>query len=366
MEHNSNRLKETQREKWIDILRIILTILVVVGHSGNYSITTAFGGVDYGKMLDDAGILDTTIHRGFQVIVKWIYSFHMPVFIALSGILFEKELQKKKYASLLNLVIIKGKRLLIPCFCVWIFWNIPIKLISNYYMGVSAVGIFAQIILCRNVYLWFLEALFFSFIICFLINKYLKSDIEQLILLLLLCMTGIYGEKKLYYFIPLGNPFKYSIWLWVGMRWWKIQGYMEIKKIWKGIFAFGAVVLETILFFAARYGYISHTIILNTTINPFLMFITLVYLSKWIEKRIMETRFATITDIISPFSFGVYLYSDPVNYIILFVLFGRFLPTWFGNELFSLGIILARIIIPAWIAINITKIIKKYNIMYLS
>ncbi len=98
------------------------------------------GGAKY----NDYGILSI----GMSAAVN---TFHMPVFIALSGSLFA--LGKKLEAG--TFIIKKAKRLLIPFFVVWLCWNMPIKYLTGYYNGISMGRAFAQMIFPSCVYLWY-------------------------------------------------------------------------------------------------------------------------------------------------------------------------------------------------------------------
>ena len=79
-----------KRFEWIDILKGIGIILVVVGHS-NFSFAKA-----------------TTA----MFIQKYIYSFHMPLFFFVSGYLFVKD----KYSNFKRFLRVKTKTLMIPYF----------------------------------------------------------------------------------------------------------------------------------------------------------------------------------------------------------------------------------------------------------
>ena len=116
-----------------DLLRIILVVLVVIGHGTYYDIITKFGGINYGILMSDASISDTMFHKITSIITSFIYTFHMPVFIALSGSLFSL----KKNINIKKNIEKKAKRLLIPFIVVWLFWNLPVKYFSGYYHGVS-------------------------------------------------------------------------------------------------------------------------------------------------------------------------------------------------------------------------------------
>lgn len=80
--------RQTDRQTCYDVLRTILVILVVIGHATYYDIITPFGGIQYGMLMKESGIQDTAFHVLMSEITNFIYTFHMPAFIALSGSLF--------------------------------------------------------------------------------------------------------------------------------------------------------------------------------------------------------------------------------------------------------------------------------------
>ena len=87
-------------------------MLVVIGHATYYDIITPFGGIHYGMIMTELGIQDTCFHVLASELTNFIYTFHMPVFIALSGSLFAIGKRVKADAFLKK----KAKRLLIPFF----------------------------------------------------------------------------------------------------------------------------------------------------------------------------------------------------------------------------------------------------------
>ena len=137
------------RQTCYDVLRILLVILVVIGHATYYDIITPFGGIQYGMLMKESGIQDTAFHVLMSEITNFIYTFHMPAFIALSGSLFA--LGKK--IGFKDFIIKKAKRLMIPFFIVWLLWNIPIKYMTEYYSGVTAYQVFEQMLFPSCVYL---------------------------------------------------------------------------------------------------------------------------------------------------------------------------------------------------------------------
>ena len=69
-----------------DLLRVILTLLVIIAHCTYFKIISPYGGCDYTMFtLPKMSIL----YRLFLRITGLIYTFHMPLYMALSGALFK-------------------------------------------------------------------------------------------------------------------------------------------------------------------------------------------------------------------------------------------------------------------------------------
>lgn len=82
-----NISNNSQRSKSIDILKGIAIFLVVLGHAIQYG-----NGIDY---LSNQNFFD-------NLIFKIIYSFHMPLFMLISGYLFYYSISKKNIKELLK------------------------------------------------------------------------------------------------------------------------------------------------------------------------------------------------------------------------------------------------------------------------
>lgn len=95
---------------------------MVIGHATYLDIKTPFGSIYYATLMQENGVDTSWFYKYANALTGFIYSFHMPVFIALSGCLFAL----KRY-DLRSLVSKKFKRLLIPFFVVWLARNLPIK-----------------------------------------------------------------------------------------------------------------------------------------------------------------------------------------------------------------------------------------------
>ena len=103
---------DNKKNKEIELLRFFATILVVLGHSGFYIITTSVSsmGCDWTKYILDETIIYKIIGFGTRI----IYSCHMQLFILISGMVFQICLNGGKYKTVLGLLKNKIPRLIIP------------------------------------------------------------------------------------------------------------------------------------------------------------------------------------------------------------------------------------------------------------
>lgn len=356
--------KTSSRVFCYDILRIILVVLVIIGHASYYNITTYFGGIKYSTLMNSANISDTIIHKMTLLLSNWIYTFHMPVFIALSGSV--NALNKNRGISTPDFIKKKSLRLLVPFLLIWICWNIPIKYISGYYDGIPIPKILLQIVFPKAVYLWYLEALFFISIICFLLGKLSKK--AEFIIVILLWGVGIIVFKKYTMYHILGDPLYYLIWYYLGENIDTLIAGVKRIKMWNAfgmLFFLGVDFILFILqgFFTNKHvaiQYISE--VSNVFLLPFLMFIILNWVARSV--RVSEKMKNAIVKT-SAFSFGLYLYSDPLNYLIMFIAYSIFGINAFGTESFAMFIYILRIIIPSVISIAIVKVLMKMHLKLL-
>lgn len=106
-------------------VRIIVTLMVVVGHCKNLSLTLANGVVN--DPYESCGLVVPVI---MEEIRNLIYSFHMPLFVVLSGAVFMLTFHQKKTGEWL---IGRAKRLLIPYIGCAAFLLFPVRVLTGYY-----------------------------------------------------------------------------------------------------------------------------------------------------------------------------------------------------------------------------------------
>ncbi|HGY9734265.1 TPA: acyltransferase family protein, partial [Streptococcus pneumoniae] len=121
--------------KEYDILKIMAIILVVLSHSAYYKISSNYGGMDYQQYLNSHSAF--TLYKILGKFMEIIYYFHMPLFMAISGVFFSIQIKKDRWNKIEKLLTSKFKRLILPFFVFTLLYSLPLKYISNYYNGVS-------------------------------------------------------------------------------------------------------------------------------------------------------------------------------------------------------------------------------------
>lgn len=150
-------MNEKPRNVFLDIVKAFAIICVVLGHCIQYG-----SGNTY---LTESSFFN-------NVLFKVIYSFHMPLFMIVSGYLFAYSVNKKTYTEL---IASKVNTLLIPI----VFWSlIPfgisiLKQINNEHQYIYWCGKYINILLHN---LWFLWAIFWCSVIVTLVKKIFKDS----------------------------------------------------------------------------------------------------------------------------------------------------------------------------------------------
>ncbi len=160
---------ENKRIIWIDDCKTLTMLLVIIGHCTYYKLVTPYGGINYFDGVDTVDYSFTWTM--LAAMVRFIYTFHMPLFMMLGGACFSLSLMK--YTSLGMLVKVKAKRLLIPFLYTTILLVLPLKYIGGYYMDSIDVFkdmILGQLLVMGNTHLWFVFSLFWIFLIYYILH----------------------------------------------------------------------------------------------------------------------------------------------------------------------------------------------------
>lgn len=287
-----------ERSKYLDILKGIAVILVVVGHS-----------IQFGSGQD---FLKNALYWNNSVF-SFIYSFHMSLFMLISGYLFWGTVDR--YTTK-QIIINKAKRLIVPIF----IWNGLFRSLTYLYhfRDKSFCYFLKDWFRTSFTELWFFWAIFYFIIIILIVNNLFRDNIFVYIGLyfILLLIDNSYMGKFHYknYFIPFSLAYlfhKYSI-----------QNKFKDKK--KMIFISLINIISFVILYYFKDVFIINNRVLNNFIGSFhdiilsivgsISLISLVYCVINVEKN---NFIINILVKIGTESMGIYIIHGYFNQLIL-------------------------------------------------
>lgn len=158
------RIQNQNRIQWLDVLKCLTMLLVVVGHASKGDTPDTYR--------------------------YYIYSFHMPLFFIISGMTFYLQCQKREF-TFKTLAQNKAKGLVWPYFALSFltipFWFINYRVIGyrDQSLGNLIYGIFyshQHHVLSPSNAMWFCVTLFLTLLVFWLINKWVDGSESKLIL----------------------------------------------------------------------------------------------------------------------------------------------------------------------------------------
>lgn len=191
------------KSKHYDMIKVFATILVVVAHA-----TRMYSGKGVFKPVVDA--------VGLKIITEIIYSFHMPLYMCVSGMVYGYCIDTlNKYSDTIGFVKNKAIRLLIPYYAFGVFYVAPVMIILNLTNESYVSYCVNDIILGLNSrHLWFVFALFIIFVICAMAKTIIQKVNPLIILPILVIVSYISGFLPGYF--ALNNVFYYLLFFYLG------------------------------------------------------------------------------------------------------------------------------------------------------
>ncbi len=341
-----------------------MTILVVIGHSTYYSIVTEYGGVDYAGMMRANGVNDAVVHKMLSVVTGAIYSFHMPLFMALSGALFSRN----KKRDFLPFVKSKAQRLLLPFVVVASFVSVPLKYLAGYWDGSGNIfrDVFVgQYLIQGNTHLWFLVTLFCEFVIFYFVKKYCIGRKSKCLVLLLLFVLNVAAVKI--NIILLRNVLSFSVWFYAGFLFEEIRNNFNGKISAVKFLSLSA--LWAAMFLSARY--IQHDALSAQMLHIILsLLITLSGILSCYSFCVLlnNTRTSTSKPVrfLCDYSLGIYLYSDTFNYNILYIFVSLFTVQVLSQNVCALLLYVLRICVTFSLAVFMTWFLRKMRFKFIA
>lgn len=309
---------ENRKIEEYDVMRVILTFLVVVGHSAYLNMPFGYGGVDYTSVDCLGNVLTTNFYFYLYKLIGIIYFFHMPAFFFLSGSVFCIGMTNNKYFNLEMLVKNKIKRLIFPAVVAGVFWMVPLKYIGHGYSDSKNLpyAMFNGIILGQGTgHLWYLYTLFWIFLLAYLIIKYVIKDNKLGIIILLLMLGSLYSVIDIYF--PGGNNISYYLEFF-------LCGYFfeeNRKKIFSNekryIFVFALALIIAVCSFHYTGTSITTGKIIQDWEKTFGIIACTVILYIGSHYCVFLLKKNTMYKFLKKHCMNVYLLHDPLNYIIL-------------------------------------------------
>lgn len=339
-------------------LKVIAILLVVFSHSTYYSIMTKYGGINYEQWLLNDNIIN--LYKIMDKFREVIYYFHMPLFMAISGAFFQMQVQKKRWKDLSSLLYAKFKRLMFPFIIFTLFYTIPVKYISNYFVKINLMdAIMGQLFLLGNSHLWYLYALFIIFVVAYFV-LYDQSEGWILFILFLLHLisykiefTLIKAPLQFLFYFAMGFMFESQREVYIK--------FLNSKRKFSGFLVITFVVLVLFNFVIKKYSILFSKLILEIlAINGSLLTYNIsYYLSE--NTKLMNTK---IYQLILVNGLGIYIFSDTLNYLILHLVYnigGSFMFTSYGIILMIIIRFLGTLFLGIGLTITFKKLFPKYE-----
>lgn len=310
-----------------DILRVCTIFLVVFGHS-DFLYSHKFSVCNSIPETLQAYVID------YSSIRPWIYSFHMPLFMLLSGALFSITYNNYSPAE-----YFKNRffRLMVPYITCGILFAIPIKWIVGYFGNYSLMWAYVQslVFIISPGHLWFLWVLFVINLFFYYLASKSKLNWRVLFCLVLLNFVSLCGigwfqifrllEYPLYFY--LGYIFEVG-----GLRKKVISCFRQTSQNKQIIMTLMTFIFTILMIVFTRFivmpNLILHLIgIVQALIGSAFMF--LISMNFAISADFLQGHLYKIS---KKWNFSIYLYHEPLQFLLLWILAKTDVLRYFNNN----------------------------------
>lgn len=273
-----------------DLLKIFAIFLVVFGH-----VSIRYNGTSYPS-------INTQIP---QIITQLIYVFHMPLFMALSGAIFQLGILGGKYSSIRPFLANKVLRLLVPYLFVGLIFLIPsIFLFCQINTSISTLYLnFLLGIDCRH--LWYLLALFEIFLLHYTLSALFRN---KSILFISSILTAVLFAHYVHFDL-------FCIHMAIRYYPYFILGTMMPETTRKRVKNIIPILIVSVVVIATIIK-LNHNIIVDTTMSVILPMPIIFICVELSNKLLKYVRLPNkLIDILLEYSFPVYLFHVMVIYV---------------------------------------------------
>lgn len=297
-------MTKDNKSEFYNFCKVLLTILVVVGHVAHLCCEGYAESNDMGQWF---------LHR----ITQWIYLFHMPMFMAVSGMVYGYIIDKGGYSDLFKFVKNKILRLLIP----YLFWGIcfvaPIVCALNRTeLSLGDYIIKGIVRMHHPQYLWFLVCLFEIFVFMDVIRRICdKIEVKWLSIVLLILLIAMSFIGK-YFDIPLGlgRAMYQCVFFYMGILFNRIAG-----RSTKVITIFFILLGSSVIFVGAFIKQMQYTTYSSNFFGAvsggiiFLIAVNFIFNRPFIQNWIKTDIYKSIVSS----GMGIFIFHLPINWIAI-------------------------------------------------
>ncbi|WP_312832217.1 acyltransferase family protein [Sedimentibacter saalensis] len=320
-----------KEQKDYSSLKVFATLLVVFGHSSYIKIGSYLGNIDYSNLYINNSIVAGYINQ----ITAYIYSFHMPLFVFISGaVYYYHNIELDKKYSFIKHIKNKFSRLLIPYFLISLFYVVPIKLITGYFNidnlpRIIKYGVFLGI---DAGHLWYIFMLFVLFLIFYLVESQLNK-MNKMINLFIMFLIYWKGYEYLPNLFQISYVARYMIYFYIGYLFQANKNsILELIEGRRIMFLIGTVIYFFVLGEYSRENAFMNSEV-GTEIVRNLLTISLALIGIAFSYLLVTLKVIEKVNLfkVNKYCFGIYLLHDPINYLLLSVFSKINIYTTFNN-----------------------------------
>ena len=285
-----------KKSEHYNIIKVLTTILVVVAHST--------------RMYTGAGVVSPCCESKFlAVLTEIIYSFHMPLFMAVSGMVYSFCVNERgKYTDSVEFIKNKVFRLIIPFLFFGFAYVAPVMVGFGFtdksYFSYCLKGI----ALAKNPrHLWYILALFEIYVICAVLRKFI-SKFDFLILVLLFPLALIHNQMPIT--LQIDSLCYYLFFFWLGYLFNRFYEKIIERTLSNPVTPILLVAVFAYIFVYGK-GVVSD-MLLAVVGSLIIIYITALFSTKLTESRIYKS--------VKKNSFGIYLFHPMIIYVLFYYL----------------------------------------------
>ena len=343
--------------EWIDALKVVTMLLVIIGHCTYLSISTSYGGTPYANCQFEGE--QSLTAKALLVLSTFIYSFHMPLFMSISGMCLRLSLGKNPTWG--QFVRKKGKRLLVPFLCVTFLYAVPIKYLSGYYAlstNITKDILLGQVLLLGNSHLWYVMSLFEIFLVYYLIERSkIKKGVVFWAVLVIISWIGAYLERH-FNILGLGAAMKHLLFFSIGYNVFPWLNKMDIPNLRKpALGLFITLLLSGLSIASDHFGITGKG--LNYILLPVSALVGGGSITLIVKHLCNKVQTFPLYKLFKRNTYELYLYSDPLNYPLIYFAFMKFGSLIYAENMSYFSLFVLRFFVTTLGAFAVIFILNK-------